>query len=262
MLIGVVGLGRMGLPISRHLATVHEVLTSDPAVGGVRDLSHVDVLVTVLPGAASIAEVEPLLASLRPEATWLDLSSSDPRVAMRLAESIAAQSVAAPMSGGPAAARSAELHFTVGGDPVPPHTLDLLGTQTRVGSVFDAHLAKLLANLLWFGQAVAAAEALALGRALGSSTPTLGRALAAGAGGGRFLDDALEALLAERDILDFGVDRVLEQLEVLSELADETDSPFAVSAAVVQRYREALGGGELAAALQILASPRPSLPAG
>lgn len=260
MLIGVVGTGRMGLPISRHLAAVHEVVTSDPAVGGVRDLSHVDVLVTVLPGAASVAEVEPLLASLRPRATWLDLTSTDPRVATRLSESIAARSVAAPMSGGPQAARAAELHFTVGGGDVPPDTLELLGTQTRVGTVFDAHLAKLLSNLLWFGQAVAAAEALALGRALGSSAPVLGRALAAGAGGGRFLDDALEALLADQDILDFGIDRVVEQLSILAELATETGSAFDVSAAVVERYRQAADseGGELAAALQILASPQPS----
>jgi len=263
MLIGVVGTGRMGLPISQHLAAVHEVVTSDPAVAGVRDLGHVDVLVTVLPGPAAVVEVEPLLASLRPQATWLDLTSNDPRVAIRLSQSIAAQSVAAPMSGGPQAARSAELHFTVGGDDVPPGTLDLLGTQTRVGTVFDAHLTKLLSNLLWFGQAVAAAEALALGRALGSSAPVLGRALAAGAGGGRFLDDALEALLADQDILDFAVDRVVEQLSILQELAVESGSPFEVSAAVVQRYRDALdsGGGELAAALRILASPRPSSPA-
>jgi len=256
MLIGVVGTGRMGLPISQHLATVHEVLTSDPAVGGVRDLSGVDVLVTVLPGAAAVAEVEPLLASLRPQATWLDLTSNDPRVSTRIAESIAAQSVAAPMSGGPAAAAARTLHFTVGGGAVPPGTLDLLGTQTRVGAVADAQLAKLLSNLLWFGQAVAAAEALALGRALGSDAQTLGRALAAGAGGGRFLDDAVEALLADEDILDFGIDRVVEQLEILSELADETGSPFAVSTAVVESYRLALAhdpqGGELAAARRAL----------
>ena len=257
MRIGVLGLGRMGGPIADHLATVHEVLRNDPALGEHADLASVDVLVTVLPGPAAFVEVAPLLHALRPGATWLDLTSNDPRVAARLASSIRARSVAAPMAGGPAAAVQRRLHFGVGGDPADVEPiLTHLGSFEVVGSsAADAHTAKLLSNLLWFGQAVAAAEALALGRRLGLRDETLGPALAAGAGGSRFLDETLDALLADDDILDFGIDRVVEQLEILEQLAAETGAPFEVSAAVVQSYREALArfgdGGELAAARYI-----------
>jgi len=247
----------MGSPIADHLAAVHEVLRNDPALGEHADLSSVDVLVTVLPSPSSFAGVEPLLHELRPGAVWLDLTSNDPRVASRLASSIRARSVAAPMAGGPAAARAHDLHFAVGGDPAEVEViLSMLGTYEVLGdSVADAHTAKLLSNLLWFGQAVSAAEALALGRRLGLRDETLGRALAAGAGGSRFLDGTLDALLADDDILDFGIDRVVEQLEILEQLAHETGAPFEASAAVVQVYRDALAhfgdGGELAAARHI-----------
>ena len=257
MQIGVLGLGRMGLPIAGHLATEHEVLRNDPALGLHDDLSGVDVLVTVLPGPSAFASAEPLLHALRPEAIWLDLSSNDPRVASRLAASIRAQSVAAPMSGGPSAALDHTLHFTVGGpDETVGPLLKLLGSYEVIGaSVADAHVAKLLSNLLWFGQAVAAAEALALGGRLGVPPEALGPALAAGAGGGRFLDETVDALLADGDILDFGIDRVVEQLEILQQLAVETGAPFEVSAAVVQTYRDAQAhfgdGGELLAARYI-----------
>ena len=257
MKIGVLGLGRMGRSIADHLATEHDVLRNDPALGLHDELSAVDVLVTVLPGPSAFADAEPLLHALRPEATWLDLSSNDPRVATRLASSIRARSVAAPMSGGPAAALAHTLHFTVGGsDEAVGTLLNLLGSYEVIGaSVADAHAAKLLSNLLWFGQAVAAAEALALGRRLGVPPEVLGPVLAAGAGGGRFLDDTVDALLADDDILDFGIDRVVEQLEILSDLARETGAPFEVSAAVVQTYRDAQAhfghGGELLAARYI-----------
>lgn len=259
MRIGQLGLGRMGAPIAARLASF-DLVTYDPAVGGEPFAAHdLDVLITVLPGAAEVLAVEPLLATLRPEAVWLDLTSNDPRVSTAVAGRIGAIAVGAPLGGGPSAAAAGRLHLSVGGSPVGLEPiLDRLGTWQVVGpAIGDAHLAKLLANLLWFGQAVAVAEALVLGRSLGLAPATLAPVLAAGAGGGRLLDDSLPELLAalggNTPLADFGIDRCLAQLVVLEELAADAGSPFAVSSAVVTHYRATVArygaiDGELLAA--------------
>ena len=113
--IAVFGLGRMGGPIARALAEHHVVVGYDPVLRPGDPLAiaaSADVLVTVLPGAAEAALLEPVLAALPPGALWLDLTSSDPRVteslALKMQEIFV---VGAPMAGGPAAAGAKNPRF-------------------------------------------------------------------------------------------------------------------------------------------------------
>ena len=266
------GAGRMGLPVVGHWVDagyrVH-VVDPDPRrrtaawSRGARtvrasagpETAVADVVVTVLPGAAEV-RTEMLerrtVDRVAPGAVWLDLTSGDPATTAEVARELAARSVgsvAAAMAGGVEAARSGSLELYVGGAPevvavVQPLLAVLTargGTVRPVGAdVGSGQLVKLLANLLWFGQAVAVTEVLLLGRAAGLDPGDLARVLRTGAGGSVFLDRHAGALLAGDDLAEFGLDRCVEELEVLERAARRHGSPFDLSGQVVDAYRAAL----------------------
>ena len=252
--IGQLGVGRMGGPILAALeAAGYDVLAYDPVTRPdsreAAVIEHAEILVTVLPGAFELPVV--------PNTLVLDLTSNDPRRAEGAAVR-GASIVGAPMGGGVAAASSRSLRFFVGGpdahvDRVRP-LLELLGTINHVGQgVGDGYVAKLLANLLWFGQVIAVSEALLLGQALGVAPSGLAATLSRSAGGSAFIDEHLQALLAGDYLEHFGIDRVVEELEILVSLAAENRIPFEVSTLVTRLHREALDrfgavDGELLAA--------------
>jgi 3-hydroxyisobutyrate dehydrogenase-like beta-hydroxyacid dehydrogenase len=264
----------MGLAVARRLVeSGFDVVGFDedgallvselPAAVDLADLTRtVDVVVTVLPGPTEVdAAMAHILPSFSPGGLWIDLTSSDPRVAERLAGIAAAHgigAVAAPMGGSPGDAEAGTLLLQVSGadDDVVRATpvLAALGTVELVGSgVGAAHTVKLLANLLWFGQVVAVSEALLLGTSLGVSATTLRNALARGAGGSRFVDSHLDALLDGDYLTTFGLDRCVEELETLRSLAAEHGTPFELSTLVTRLHEQTLAefgavDGELLAA--------------
>lgn len=150
------------------------------------------------------------------------------------------------MAGGPAAAAIGTLAFFVGGDPDGVErarpVLDTLGERIdHIGpDVGDGYTAKLLANLLWFGQVVAVSEALLLGQELGIAPAKLRATLGASAGGSVFIEEYLDSLLDGDYAQTFGLDRVVEELTVLSELAASASVPFELSDHVTRIHREAL----------------------
>jgi len=253
--IGIIGLGRMGGPIAaRLIAAGLDVATHDSRADSGRTVddaatlaASVDVLVTVLPGTPELSAVMEAV-SLREGGLWLDLTSADPTVAAEIASALAAggvESVGAPMGGGPSAAAAGELSFFVGGGGasiarIRP-ILDLLGTTTIMGDdVTVGYTTKLLANTLWFGQAVAVAEALLLGQAQGIDPKRLSDALAASAGGSVFLSDHLPALLDGDYLETFGIDRVVEELDSVTGLARRHGTPIELTERVARTHREAL----------------------
>lgn len=282
--IALLGVGRMGLPIAGHLVAAGFPVTAfdpnpsraelaaaqgaDVATSAPAAATAADVLLTVLPGPPEVRSAllgpEGALAALPTGAIWLDLTSNDPRIASELAHVASTRSIAAvgaPMGGGISNAEAHTLRFYVGGDSdtvtrVEPilRTLAAPGGIDHVGpTIADGFTAKLLANLLWFGQATAVTEVLLLGKALGLSPERLRATLAASAGGSVFISDHLTSLLNGDYLEDFGIDRVVEELDTLSALAQEHGTPFDTNTTVVRLHREALErygpiGGELLAA--------------
>jgi 3-hydroxyisobutyrate dehydrogenase len=263
--IGVLGVGRMGAPIVGSLiARGYDVHAFDPissrvtasgaglAASALELAASSDVLISILPGVPEAEETflghaDPL-QSLAAGSLWVDLTSNDPRVARRIADRAAGHgigAVGAPMAGGVAAATSGELRFFVGGtdDAVASARtiLQALGSFEHIGhDVESGYVAKLLANLLWFGQAVAVTEALLLGQSLGVPPARLRGILAASAGGSVFIDEYLDRLLDGDYLESFGLARCVEELETLVSLANGADVPFELSATVARLHREAL----------------------
>ncbi len=146
--------------------------------------------------------------------------------------------------GGVAAARRGTLQLLVGGEArvVAQHRdlLESVGRVRHVGGYGAGYIVKLLINLLWFGQAVAVAEALLLGRAAGLDLGVLRDALAGSAADSRFIRDDLPALFAGDFMQTFGLDRCYEELQIVTGLARGHHVPFQVSEAVADIYLRAL----------------------
>jgi 3-hydroxyisobutyrate dehydrogenase-like beta-hydroxyacid dehydrogenase len=274
--------------------------TAEEAVRGA------DVLVLVLPGSAEVealvagAEGASILDLLVDGATVLDLTSTDPRVAERAARAMATGRagrtgsegragdvgpsgrvgwVGAPMGGGVAGAGSGGLTLYVGGaagdvervrplldalaDPVAGGRVELAGAGPGAGCT-----AKLLVNALWFGQVAAAAEALQIGRDRGLDPSRLVGLLARSAAGGAVLEGYGQAIVDDEPLAVFGLDRVVEELEIVRGLASDAGTDARIAELVARLHREALAefgpvDGELLVARLIArrsARPGPATP--
>lgn len=265
--IGLVGLGRMGVPVCANMVRAgYRVLAGDrrpeaaeqAARCGARwvpELARLaagaDVLVTVLPGPGEVRELMlgagGVAAALRGGTTWIDMTSNSPSAMTEIRDMLldrGVQVLEAPAGGGVAAARRGTLQLLVGGEArvVAQHRdlLESVGRVRHVGGYGAGYIVKLLINLLWFGQAVAVAEALLLGRAAGLDLGVLRDALAGSAADSRFIRDDLPALFAGDFMQTFGLDRCYEELQIVTGLARGHHLPFQVSEAVADIYLRAL----------------------
>ena len=109
-----------------------------------------------------------------------------------------------------------------------------------MGGPGAGYTAKLLVNLLWFSQAVAAAEALILARCEGIDLEVFQGAVAGSAAASSFLDRDVSALFSGDYLTTFGLDRCCEELAAITEAARAAGAPFGLSGHVEQVYRQAL----------------------
>lgn len=268
--VGFIGLGRMGLPMCANLARggheVHagdrrpELAASARACGAhwhdsTRAVAHAaDVLITMLPGAPEVRDVmigaAGALGALAPGATWIDMSSSSPAIGREIRGHAGERAVAvldAPVSGDPAAAGQATLALFVGGDAalLERHRglLEAIADPQRirhVGGPGAGYTTKLLVNLLWFGQALATAEAMLVGQRSGIDLEVLRDALASSGAASEFIGHDLGLLLDGGYLESFALDRCSEELDAVAALADELELDLDVGRLVARTYRRAL----------------------
>lgn len=270
MRVGIIGLGRMGRPICANLVRAgHRVTAGDrrPTLeaeaasrgarwaGSPRELAAVaDVLLTVLPDAGAVEDalLSPggALEGLRAGAVWIDMSSCAPGAGRALAEQASARGVRcldAPLGGGVPAAEAGALQLFVGGDrALLDQQGELLGAVAdpqairHMGESGAGYLTKLLVNLLWFGQALATAEALLVARRAGLAIEAVRDAIGSSAASSRFVEDDLGALLAGDYLTSFRLDRCSAELAAIVEVAQELGVPHELASAVNDIYARAL----------------------
>lgn len=292
MRIAVLGVGRMGAPIARRLAAIAEVVAFDPdgsrltalgpgvAVAATQDdaTAHADLIVAVLPGAREQREF--LLTALaagtlaEPGALLLDLTSGHPDTArelQRTARRCGVGYVAAPMGGDPSAAASGRLDLLLGGAARDVERASgaieaLTGDGGRARHISEdagaAALAKLLVNGLWFAQAVAVAEAVRTGEQAGLPAAVFREVLRGSAADSAFVDRYLDRLLAGDEMVEFGLDRVMEELDIVETLhrsAGIDDGVLSASHDIHARVLAASGaaGGELTTVQHVRAGRLP-----
>jgi 3-hydroxyisobutyrate dehydrogenase-like beta-hydroxyacid dehydrogenase len=263
--VGVVGLGRLGLPICARLSAagfdvaatdVREAARAPAVASGARWQASVaavasaaDVVITVLPGPVAVTSVmDELVAAAATGTIWIEMSTVSPSVAQLVTAAAGATGVRAldaPVGGGPQAAGDGRLLSFVGAWPD-----DLAAARAVLGTLADrivhvgppgsGYAVKLLANSLWFGQAVAVAETLTLAHRAGLDLDRVREALGQSAAAGRFLTEDVPALLEGDDYASFALARCCEQLDVVLALGDELAVPLELAAVVTDVHRRAL----------------------
>jgi 3-hydroxyisobutyrate dehydrogenase len=190
--LGFVGLGAMGLPMTRHLVEAgHEVTVASRSQGpvdravalGAVDggspagvVASADIVFLCVPSSPQVEEVVALmLPDLGRRHVVVDCSTIDPDVARAqhaLVTGTGAEFLDAPLSGGTAGAEAGALTLMVGGDEatldrVRPALDAFAGRIVHVGGPGMGQVVKLCNNLIYAAQMLATAEATALARRSG-----------------------------------------------------------------------------------------------
>jgi 3-hydroxyisobutyrate dehydrogenase len=211
--------------------------------------SECDALITVLPGPGEVSAVlGQLIDALPPGGTWIDMTSATPAIAHEIARTAQGRDLRildAPVGGGPAQARSGRLLAFVGGSDddlaAERDLLDSLAGQVlHVGQAGSGYAVKLLVNMLWFGQAVAGAEALSLAVRAGLDPETLRLAVQESAAASRFMELDAPALMRGDDYDMFSLARCHEELAGVLALGKQLDVPLPLTERVTELHARAL----------------------
>ena len=187
MQLGFIGLGAMGLPMTRNLLEAgHAVSVSSrsrPPIDSAVELGATDagtpaevasaseVIFICVPNSPEVASViDEMLGSLGPGKIVVDTSTIDPDVEREQHRRVAATGAGyldAPLSGGTAGAQRGTLTVMVGGDAetldsIRPALEPMSALVVHVGGPGMGQVVKLCNNLIYAAQMLATAEATAL----------------------------------------------------------------------------------------------------
>ena len=263
--VGIVGLGRMGLPMCVRLAERGFAVSATDIRPGLQTsvtearahwddsaaevAARCEVLITMLPGPHEVVGMMgEVLGALSPGCTWIDMSSATPAVGAQIALAAKGRDVRildAPVGGGPPEARNGRLLVFAGGSAddlgAQRDVLDSLAERVlHVGMAGSGYAVKLIVNMLWFEQAVAGAEALSLAARAGLDLETVRLAVQESAAASRFMQRDAPALMTGDDLTSFSLARSHEELAGVLALGDQLDVPLALAERATELYAQAL----------------------
>jgi 3-hydroxyisobutyrate dehydrogenase/2-hydroxy-3-oxopropionate reductase len=273
--VGVIGLGKMGQPITRNLlkngfaVVVHnrssgstEKLVGEGATdgGSPRGVAgQADVIITSLPDPAAVRAVyldtDGLVDSASSGQLYIDTSTVDPGLSRELAEKLGAKGAAfldAPVSGGVAGAETGSLTIMVGGDPdafkKATPVLEAIGQKLHLVGPSGSGTVIKLANQLLVGINMAAvAEALVLGVKAGADPAKMLEVLSTSFGGSKMLDRGVPLIIDRNFAGGTPVDLIRKDLGLIADLAEQLGVPLATgnqARAVFDRAHDTDHGAE------------------
>jgi 3-hydroxyisobutyrate dehydrogenase-like beta-hydroxyacid dehydrogenase len=273
IVVGFVGLGTMGGRMATNLqkagfklvvhdlhrqAASHHLNAGAVWADAPRALaSQADVIFSSLPEPPDVEAValgaDGLLAGIKPDAAYFDLSTNAPSVVKKLNAAFAekgAHMLDAPVSGGPAGAASRKLAIWVGGDESVFNrhkaVLDAMGDKAAyIGSIGSATVAKLVHNMSGYAIVCALAETFAMGVKAGVEPLALWQAVRQGAAGRRFTFDALidQFLPGKYDPSAFSLKLAHKDVSLANALGRELGVPMRLCNLTLAEMTEAMGRG-------------------
>jgi len=207
MIIGFIGLGIMGKPMSGHLIkagyplVVHDLnreavkeivgLGAKEAHSSAEAAAEADLVITMVPDSPDVEAVYlgpgGVLEGVRPGTMLVDMSTISPTVAIKVAkeaEKKGCPMLDAPVSGGDVGAKNATLSIMVGGSPevferVKP-VFEVMGRPTLCGPSGAGQVVKACNQILVAVTLVGMAEALVLGSKAGVDPEIVVKVLSGG----------------------------------------------------------------------------------
>jgi 3-hydroxyisobutyrate dehydrogenase-like beta-hydroxyacid dehydrogenase len=273
MQVGFIGLGTMGASMAANLQKAgHDLVVNDvrrasaePHLGrGAKwadtpraVAEEAEVIFTSLPGPPEVEAValgpDGLLAGMRRGAAYFDLSTNSPTLVRKLHATFAERGVHmldAPVSGGPAGARSGRMALWVGGEEAVfqryKPALDAMGDQARyVGPIGAGSVAKLVHNCAGYAIQAALAEVFALGVKGGVEPLALWEAVRTGAVGRRRTFDGLidQFLPGTYDPPAFALRLAHKDVTLATQLGRELGVPMRLSELALVEMTEARNRG-------------------
>ena len=291
--VAVLGLGAMGSPMAQRLSSVHQVVGVDPGPERRDAATRAGLRVATTPAEAA-ADADTVLLAVRDHdqahdalfgvggavetlpagATVILTSTVGPEAARGLAETLLATGhllVDAPVSGGPVRARDGDLLIVVGAEDAAltatrPVLERLSSTLVVVGPrPGDGQALKTVNQLLAGIHIAAAAEAVALARALGLDPELVVGALSTGAAGSFMLADRgprmLQAYTGGAEVKS-RVDIFVKDMGIVTDAGRDAHVPLPLAAAAAQLYLLAeaagLGAADDSAVVTVLSPDRRS----
>jgi 3-hydroxyisobutyrate dehydrogenase len=273
MTIGFIGLGMMGASMASNLQKAgHTLVVNDLnrqaasqhlnagatwAATPKEVAQQADVILTSLPGPrefdAVILGEEGLVAGMKPGAVIFDLTTNSPSVVRRMYEVLKAKGIHlldAPVSGGPAGAKSGRLAIWVGGDKeiFDKHkpVLDAFSDAARyIGPIGAGSVAKLVHNCAGYAVQTALAEVMTLGVKGGVEPAALWDAVRMGALGRSRTFDRLgdQFLVNQYEPPAFALKLAYKDMTLATDLGRELGVPMRLANAAYADMSEAMNRG-------------------
>lgn len=272
--IGFVGLGNIGGPMSRNMAVKHggdvvvfdarpeafSVLEGTKArrVESLAELAaRADIVFLSLPGSAQVESVclgeQGLASGERTPSTIVDLSTTTVAMARSVASRLAEKGIAfadAPVARTAEAARRGELSIMVGADEalfarIEPMLRYIGSDVTRCGDVGCGQVVKLVNNALVFEHTAALAEMMVLGQRAGVDPSLLLEAVSKGSGDSFVLRNHGRKAMLTREFPrgGFPPEYALKDIDYVMELATQTGTSAAFTSLARRYYESAAKNG-------------------
>lgn len=271
MNIALIGAGKMGLPMARHLAAAGHTVSvydrSEAAQAGARSagltladslqaaVAGAEVVISSLPHDAALLAVAAEVAQHAAAGTvYVDTSTVSLQASATAAAACTAQGIAhvrATVSGNNKMAEVAQLTVMASGPAdayarVKPLLQTFGPTQFYVGDEDQARLMKLIVNLMIAATSGMLAEALVLGQKGGLDWPQMWDVIGASAVGSPIVK-AKAVQLRERDYTPtFTVDQMQKDVGLILEAGAQFHVPLALTAGVGQLLHAAAAQGDAA----------------
>jgi 3-hydroxyisobutyrate dehydrogenase-like beta-hydroxyacid dehydrogenase len=263
MNVGVIGLGRMGAPMARHVVEAgHRVHVYDlrPAAiagatvcGNTAEVAAVsDIVVTSLPGPAQVeAVMREVLGAVRRDAVIVETSTIGPAQSQSLAAQFAARDAAyldAPVSGGVEGAVAGTLAVMVGGEAATLErarpVIQCFGQHIfHLGPVGVGNSMKLVIQTVFLSQVAALVEAVAVGREAGIPVQRLLEVIAASSAHHPAIGKRYDKIIADDLTPRFEVQAALKDLGLAQQWSHQLGCRVDVLDATIAAYRRAAAAG-------------------
>jgi 3-hydroxyisobutyrate dehydrogenase len=269
--IGFLGMGAMGGPMARRLAQsgfdvsgydVNAARVAAAARDGVKVAKSpamaaeaADVVMSSLPNPAAVREAylgaNGAVGALRQGAILVDMSTIDPNTWREVADAAAAsraESLGAPVSGGPADAGSGRLVFLIGGEAAVIErcrpVLEALGSEIHhLGPLGTGHIVKLVNNVMSMCNVAVAAEAMVLGVRAGMDPQRLFDVLSTSGGRSHHFLKRFPNVLAGDFTPYFSIALSRKDLSLALSMAESLGVPMLATSTVRQIYEAAAAEG-------------------